>query len=122
MSIAWISVALTVLFTVLGQYYQKLAADHWSGAVTAEGGAAYRALLRERTVLAAIVCLALAMACWLLALQRLPVSVAYPVLAVNYVVMLLLARWRFREAIPAVRWLGVFCILAGIVLITGGVA
>ncbi len=111
---------LTIVFTVLGQYYQKRIAQQWSlrDANTCDGVS--RQLMPDTRLLAAVLCLGVAMLFWLLALQRLDVSVAYPLLAVNYVFMLLLARWRFHEHVPLVRWLGVLCIFAGIALVTGG--
>lgn len=111
---------LTIVFTVLGQYYQKRIAQQWSlHAANFREGVSWQLLLDSR-ILAAVLCLGIAMLFWLLALQRLDVSVAYPLLAVNYVVMLLLARWRFHEHIPLGRWLGVLCIFAGIALLAGG--
>jgi undecaprenyl phosphate-alpha-L-ara4N flippase subunit ArnE len=119
MFIAYGLVGLTIVFTVLGQYFQKLAADQlladWAPASLLD----YLRCLFDRRVLSALFCLSIAMLFWLLALQRLAVSLAYPLLAVNYVAMMLLARWRFHEVIPSVRWLGVLSILAGIVMITG---
>ena len=119
MLIAYVLVALTIAFTVLGQYYQKLAADQVLLQQAPASLSDYLRLLLDRRVLSALFCLGVAMLFWLLALQRLPVSLAYPLLAVNYVAMMVLARWRFHEPIPSVRWLGVLSILAGIVMITG---
>lgn len=119
MNIAYLLVALTIAFTVLGQHFQKLAADHLQTRLTGATLADYLRCLLDRRVLSALLSLGIAMLFWLLTLQRLDVSVAYPLLAVNYVAMMLLARWRFRESIPSVRWLGVLSILAGIVLVTG---
>ena len=119
MTIAYLLVAATIIFTVLGQYFQKLAADQLL-LTTAPGRASgYLPLLFDPRLLAAVSCLGVAMLFWLLALQRLDVSLAYPLLAVNYVAMMLLARWRFHEVIPPVRWFGVLSILAGIAMITG---
>lgn len=116
---AYFFIALTIAFTVLGQYFQKRIAQQWSLGNAGSGEGRGWQLLLDRRVVAAVLCLGIAMLFWLLALQRLDVSVAYPLLAVNYVAMLLLARWRFHEHVPLVRWLGVLCIFAGIALITG---
>lgn len=120
--LAYTWVALTILFTVLGQYYQKLAADELLASASARSPVDYLALLLDRRVVAALLCLGVAMLFWLLALQRLDVSVAYPLLAVNYIAMMLLARWRFHEVVPSIRWLGVLSILAGVVMMTGAQA
>ena len=121
MLIAYVLVGFTIVFTVLGQYYQKLAADQVLVELAPTSLSGYLRCLVDRRVLSALFCLGVAMLFWLLALQRLPVSVAYPLLAANYVAMMMLARWRFRESIPSLRWLGVLSILAGIVMITGDV-
>ena len=116
---AYLWVALTIALTVLGQFYQKLLADHLRAHFAPSGPADYLALLLDRHLLAAFLSLGLAMLFWLMALQELEVSKAYPLLAVNYVAMMALARWRFGEAIPPARWLGVLAILGGIALISG---
>ena len=116
---AYLFIALTIGFTVLGQYYQKLLADRLQLEFAPAGPGDYLGLLLDRELLAAGACLGLAMAFWLLALQGLEVSKAYPMLAVNYVIMMMLARWRFAEVISLTRWAGMLIILGGIALITG---
>ncbi len=112
-------VAMTIAFTVAGQYFQKRIAQQLSGQPINPGGSAGWRWLVDTRLLAAVMCLGIAMLFWLLALQRMEVSVAYPLLAANYIAMLVLARWRFHERVPPVRWLGVLVIIAGIALITG---
>lgn len=116
---AYFFVVMTIIFTVAGQYFQKRIAQQLSqGRTNARANVGWHWLLDSR-VLAAVLCLGIAMLFWLLALQGLEVSVAYPLLAANYVAMLVLARWRFQEHVPPVRWLGVLVIIAGIALLTG---
>ncbi len=50
-------------------------------------------------------------------LARMDVSVAYPMLSLNYLVVLIIAKFYFGEEIPIHRWLGTLIILAGIVLL-----
>jgi len=53
------------------------------------------------------------------ALEKLPVSVAYPVLAGASLAMIsLVAAWLFHEKLAAVHWAGAVFILVGIILIT----
>ena len=54
-------------------------------------------------------------------LARMDVSVAYPMLSLNYLVVLIIAKFYFREEIPIHRWLGTLIILAGIVLLLSSV-
>ena len=59
-------------------------------------------------------------ASWLVVLSRLPLSLAYPIVAVSYAITPILAWMLFGESVPATRWLGIVAICAGIVLVSRG--
>ena len=46
-----------------------------------------------------------------------PVSVAYPLLSVGYVVNAIAAHYLFGEAVTAMRWLGIGFIVVGVWLV-----
>jgi multidrug transporter EmrE-like cation transporter len=54
---------------------------------------------------------------WIIALSRVDVSIAYPMLSIGYVVSALFAWWFFGEAVNAQRWLGIGVILVGVALV-----
>lgn len=56
---------------------------------------------------------------WLLVLQRIPVSVAYPMLSLNFIFITLAARFIWREPVSLRHWLGVVLIIAGISILGG---
>lgn len=56
---------------------------------------------------------------WLIVLSRMQVSIAYPLLSINYVIVLLSAKWLFHESVPSHRWVGAFSIMTGIWLLVG---
>lgn len=58
---------------------------------------------------------------WLVALSRVPLSVAYPFGALSYVIVVLVAL-AAGETVPPMRWLGVALIVGGIWLVGGGAA
>ncbi len=62
-----------------------------------------------------------AMLLWLLVLQRVPVSVAYPMLSLNFIFITLAARFIWHEPVSLRHWLGVALIICGITIL-GGVA
>jgi drug/metabolite transporter (DMT)-like permease len=68
-------------------------------------------------VLVGMLCYALSIVVWLVALSRVDVSIAYPMLSVGYVVNALLAMWLFGEVVSAQRWLGIAVILVGVTLV-----
>lgn len=62
-------------------------------------------------------CYGVSVLVWILALSRVPVSIAYPMLSIGYVVNALAAGYLFGEALTGGRWLGMGFIIAGIVLL-----
>ncbi len=54
---------------------------------------------------------------WLVVLSHVPLSVAYPVVGISYIVIVGFARFARHEEVPMLRWLGVVVIAFGIALI-----
>ena len=59
-----------------------------------------------------------AMILWLVAISRLDLSFAYPLLALAFVINPLLARLLLGESIPWERWVGIFVICIGVVIVS----
>jgi drug/metabolite transporter (DMT)-like permease len=68
-------------------------------------------------ILAGLGCYVVSVAVWILGLSRVPVSVAYPMLSVGYVVNALLAWWLFGESITAQKVAGIGFIVVGVFLV-----
>ncbi|TKI04660.1 4-amino-4-deoxy-L-arabinose-phosphoundecaprenol flippase subunit ArnE [Martelella alba] len=99
------------LLTSGGQLCQKKAALYWQN-----GEAGCRRKNTLAWMAAAIGLMAVALLAWLGALQRLPLSLAYPMLSLNVVLVTLCARWLFRERVTLRHWCGVAFVIAGIAL------
>lgn len=54
---------------------------------------------------------------WIMGLSRVPVSVAYPMLSLGYVINAVAAYYLFGEAVSATRWLGIGFIVLGVWLV-----
>jgi multidrug transporter EmrE-like cation transporter len=54
---------------------------------------------------------------WILGLSRVPVSVAYPLLSVGYVINAIAAHYLFGETVTLQRWLGIGFIVVGVWLV-----
>ena len=62
-------------------------------------------------------CYVISVVVWIVALSRVEVSIAYPMLSVGYVINALLAMWLFGEAVSVQRWIGIAVILVGVTLV-----
>ena len=62
-------------------------------------------------------CYALSVIVWIFGLSRVPVSMAYPLLSVGYVVNAVAAHLLFGEAVTLSRWLGIGFIVIGVTLV-----
>jgi multidrug transporter EmrE-like cation transporter len=62
-------------------------------------------------------CYAVSLVVWILGLSRVPVSVAYPMLSLGYVINAIAAQYLFGEAVTVTRWLGIGFIVLGVWLV-----
>ena len=69
-------------------------------------------------IVAGLLCYVLSVGIWIVALSRVDVSVAYPMLSIGYVVNAFAAWWLFGEALTPMRLAGLTVILIGVVLIS----
>ena len=74
-------------------------------------------LLHSPALWFALTAYGLSVVVWLVGLSRVPVSQAYPLLSLGYVVNIGLAWWLLGEAPTAQRVLGVAVIIVGVVLV-----
>lgn len=59
-------------------------------------------------------CYGISVLIWIMALSRVPVSMAYPMLSIGYVVNALAAWYLFGEALTSGRWLGIGFVIIGV--------
>ena len=83
------------------------------------GGSSLSELLLSPWFLGGLGCYGINVIVFAMALDRLPISVAYPVLAgLGFLLIAILAKWLFGETVAPIQWLGVGLILIGIILAT----
>ena len=66
---------------------------------------------------AGVVCYMASLLVWIIGLSRVPVSVAYPMLSLGYVINAVAAHYLFGEAVTVTRWLGIGFIVVGVWLV-----
>jgi multidrug transporter EmrE-like cation transporter len=62
-------------------------------------------------------CYVLSLFVWILGLSRVPVSIAYPLLSVGYIINAIAAHYLFGEDVTTTRWLGIGFIVVGVYLV-----
>jgi multidrug transporter EmrE-like cation transporter len=68
-------------------------------------------------ILAGLACYAISVVVWIMALSRVPVSVAYPMLSIGYVVNALAAWALFGESLAMQKLVGIGFIVVGVFLV-----
>ena len=74
-------------------------------------------LALEPRILGGAGCYAVSLVVWIMALSRVEVSVAYPMLSIGFALNALLAWWLLGEAVTPARMLGVGVIIVGVWLV-----
>ena len=103
---------VTIILTSVAQLLQKQAAVEMNRDASA--------LLTNISFIASGLFMGVALITWLQVLNSVEVSIAYPMLSLNYITVLLLAKLFFKERIPRHRWIGVACIMAGVSILASG--
>ena len=110
-----------VLLNAVAQLLLKAGAAS-AGAInmSAGGAALWRTafgLAQHPAVLGGLACYVVSVVLWIVALSRVEVSIAYPMLSIGYIVNAALAWWLFGEDVNAQRWLGIGVIILGVLLV-----
>jgi len=74
-------------------------------------------LALEPHILGGITCYVVSLVVWIMGLSRVPVSVAYPMLSIGYVVNAVAAWYLFGESLTALRLTGIGFIVVGVFLV-----
>jgi undecaprenyl phosphate-alpha-L-ara4N flippase subunit ArnE len=111
--IGFLLVIVVSLLTCSGQLCQKQAVHCWQLLPTE-----VRLKKTLHWLALAVLLLAIGIVVWLKVLQLLPISLAYPLLSLNLVLVTLAASWLFDEPTTVRHWYGVVSIMVGILLMS----
>ncbi len=109
---AYGALAGTIVLAVLGQALLKTGVG---GLGPSADVSSVAATLFTLPVMAGVACYGMSALLWLAVLTQMNLSVAYPMGAASYVIVLLVAK-AMGESVPPLRWLGVVAIVIGIAL------
>ncbi|OTA15827.1 4-amino-4-deoxy-L-arabinose-phospho-UDP flippase [Xenorhabdus vietnamensis] len=102
---------LVSLLTCAAQLCQKQAVTCWQKKDTP-----YKGVFMVIWLLSTILLLSIGMIFWLRLLQFLPLSIAYPMLSINFVIVTLIGQFLYQEKVGLRHWMGVLAIMFGILL------
>ena len=70
------------------------------------------------TVLLSVLSFSCSTACWWVILKNFDFSLSYPLISVNYIYAVVYAQFILHEDIPIIRYIGIACIIAGVLIMT----
>jgi multidrug transporter EmrE-like cation transporter len=111
---------LSVLLNAAAQLFLK-AGTNVVGTVSFGDANTFNTLLNIARVpwfWAGFACYGISLFTWIATLSRLPVSVAYPLVSIGYVVNALAAWWLFGESLTMQKLIGVGFIIVGVILVS----
>jgi multidrug transporter EmrE-like cation transporter len=113
----YLLIGATLLLTVVGQLVIKWRALEIGRIAEQPGKAAYLlAMLTDSLVWCGLAAAVLASVCWILVVQQAAVSVAYPFMALSFLLVPAAAALLFGEAVSAGQYLGLALIVLGVAL------
>jgi undecaprenyl phosphate-alpha-L-ara4N flippase subunit ArnF len=110
----YIELIASILLGAVGQILMKWGIE----SMRADGYAATGLnLVRAWPVVTGLASYGLSAMFWLLALRKFPLSTAYPMVSLGYVLVMVMSYWLFQETISMQKWFGAAFIFSGVVLI-----
>jgi len=115
---AWWLVLLSVAASVAGQTAIKLAVSH-PGAINETSNLLSLIVLifQSPFLLVGFALYGVGALAWIAVLSRFDLSLVYPFLALNMVLVALVSMFFLGETIPVMRWGGIFLVCAGILIV-----
>jgi len=110
----YILLIINVLLLLTGQTVWKIGLDKLGGLRMDN----LVQVLYSPLILLGIVIYGIATVLWLAVLSRLPLSIAYPLQSLAFVLGLAVAFFLFHEVVPLNRWIGALIIICGIAVLS----
>lgn len=113
-------VVVSVCFAVAGQVTLKAAMDRFGPIGEAQLSTPLHTIARaaqQPLLWAGLALFGISAVFWLVVLSRVPLSIAYPLVGMSYILVVLIARIVLHERVPALRWVGVVVVAVGIAVI-----
>jgi drug/metabolite transporter (DMT)-like permease len=112
-------ICLSIATGVAGQTAIKFGITQAGAGGSASSGllAVVTLIFRSPFVFLGLLLYALGALAWIAVLGRLDLSLAYPFVALNFVLIPLASHLLLGESIPGMRWIGIACICLGVLII-----
>lgn len=114
---AYIFLFFSILSNTTGQILMKYAADRMSFDQIVSLNT-ISSMARSPYVIGGVIAYVAGLFAWLVTLSKLELSVAYPFLAITYILVFAASIVLFKEPVNAARFVGVALIMAGILFIS----
>jgi drug/metabolite transporter (DMT)-like permease len=113
--IQYVWLIVSVLLGAVGQVMMKWGVGAWKPSVGGEP--AWSQLMSHWPVAAGLASYGLSSLFWLLTLRKLPLSTAYPMVSLGYILVMALSCYLFQESLSLQKWFGAAFISLGVLLI-----
>ncbi len=115
---AWWLILLSIASGVAGQTAIKLGVSQ-PGATNATSNllSLIILILRSPLILLGLALYGIGALAWIAVLSRLDLSLAYPFLALNFILVALVSTFGLGETMPLMRWVGILVLCVGILLV-----
>jgi multidrug transporter EmrE-like cation transporter len=112
-------IVIGVLLNAVAQLFLKAGTTAIGGESMFSNGAGQAVLnvATEPHIIAGLGCYVVSVGVWIVALSRVDVSIAYPMLSIGYVVNAFAAWYLFGEAITPAKMAGILVIIAGVYIV-----
>jgi multidrug transporter EmrE-like cation transporter len=112
--IQYVWLIVSVLLGAAGQVMMKWGVGSWK---PAGDGLAWSNLMTSWPIAAGLASYGLSSMFWLLTLRKLPLSTAYPMVSLGYILVMVLGFYLFQESLSMQKWFGAAFISLGVLLI-----
>jgi multidrug transporter EmrE-like cation transporter len=118
---SFLLILASIIASVAGQYVLKTGAGQLGTLGVEQAGNGLAIAFRAATnpwILGGLACYAMGAVSWIVVLTRVPLSWAYPILALNQILILLVAWLFLGETVNAMRWCGALLVVAGVIMVS----
>ena len=118
---SFLLILISLTLAAVGQFVLKTGANQLGTLGVEAAGRAWQVAVQailNPWILGGLFCYGLGAVVWIVVLTRVPLSWAYPMLALNQVLILLVAWLFLGEQVSAMRWAGVMLIISGVYLVS----